>query len=149
GWNIEKKNKISPELIDKLKSNIDKYQELSDKNSREGIYLLKTQSNVLSQIYKNLQVNEDNKLLLSNIKSIINQIQNEYVSHKVSIEKNIHVVWVAGAPPDSITKYATAYKLAYPDFIFNLWIDIKAMGAYIFNKILREIAFENAKHDLV
>ncbi len=87
--------------------------------------------------------------MLSNIKSIINQIQNEYVSHKVSIEKNIHVVWVAGAPPDSITKYATAYKLAYPDFIFNLWIDIKAMGAYIFNKILREIAFENAKHDLV
>ncbi|WP_122995209.1 TcdA/TcdB catalytic glycosyltransferase domain-containing protein, partial [Escherichia coli] len=149
GWNIEKKNKISPELIDKLKSNIDKYQELSDKNSREGIYLLKTQSNALSQIYKNLQVNEDNKLLLINIKSIIKQIQNEYVSHKVSIEKNIHVVWVAGAPPDSITKYATAYKLAYPDFIFNLWIDIKAMGAYIFNKILREIAFDNAKHDLI
>lgn len=148
GWNIEK-NKIPPRLIDKLKSNIDKYHDLSDKNSRDGIYLLKAQSNALSQIYKNLQASADNKLLLNNIKTIISQIQNEYISHKVSIEKNIHIVWVAGAPPDSITKYASAYKLAYPDFIFNLWIDIKAMGAYIFNKILREIAFENAKHDLI
>ncbi|WDC04425.1 TcdA/TcdB catalytic glycosyltransferase domain-containing protein (plasmid) [Escherichia albertii] len=148
-WSIETRNKVSPMLIDSLKSSIDKYHELSEKNSRNGIDLLKSQSNILGEIYKILQINKCDKTVLDNISDIIKKTQREYMSHKVNIENNIHVIWVAGAPPDSITKYATAYKLAYPGFVFNLWVDTRSMGAYLFNKTLQKIAIENAKSELI
>ncbi|CAG9435796.1 TcdA/TcdB catalytic glycosyltransferase domain-containing protein [Providencia alcalifaciens] len=84
-----------------------------------------------------------------NILRLINEIQAEYISHTVEIDKHIHVIWVAGAPPESITKYAHAYKEAYPGFSFNLWIDPNAMLAYLFNKEIKEIAFENAKQEII
>ncbi|WP_411062500.1 TcdA/TcdB catalytic glycosyltransferase domain-containing protein [Vibrio parahaemolyticus] len=146
------KNEINHELLDSLKESIDEYQSLSDKNSREGIEKLKQQANVLSKIYKDFNAEngkENYRSEKNNIIEIISKIQTEYKSHKVEIDKNIHVIWVAGAPPESIIKYAKAYKAAYPDFVFNLWTDPNAMSAYAFNKQLREAAFENAKSEVI
>ncbi|HHG3169086.1 TPA: TcdA/TcdB catalytic glycosyltransferase domain-containing protein, partial [Vibrio parahaemolyticus] len=146
------KKEINHELLDSLKESIDEYQSLSDKNSREGIEKLKQQANVLSKIYKDFNAEngkENYRSEKNNIIELISEIQTEYKSHKVEIDKNIHVIWIAGAPPESITKYAKAYKSAYPDFVFNLWTDPNAMSAYEFNKQLREAAFENAKNELI
>ncbi|ENO0733266.1 toxin B, partial [Vibrio parahaemolyticus] len=146
------KNEINHELLDSLKESIDEYQSLSDKNSREGIEKLKQQANVLSKIYKDFNAEngkENYRSEKNNIIELISEIQTEYKSHKVEIDKNIHVIWIAGAPPESIIKYAKAYKAAYPDFVFNLWTDPNAMSAYAFNKQLREAAFENAKSEVI
>ncbi|HAX3064311.1 TPA: hypothetical protein JWI62_004862, partial [Escherichia coli] len=136
---------ISDGLIKSLKSNIKLYNELSNKNSRDGLEALMRQANILSKIYKEIDISDNGSIEKENISSLIKTIQNEYKNHKVQIEPNIHVIWVAGAPPDSITKYAKAYKLAYPDFVFNLWVDHDAMSAYSFNQKLKELAIENAK----
>ncbi|MDZ5117897.1 DUF3491 domain-containing protein [Vibrio parahaemolyticus] len=146
------KKEINHELLDSLKKSIDEYKSLSDKNSREGIEKLKQQANVLSNIYKDFNAEngkENYRSEKNNIIELISEIQTEYKSHKVEIDKNIHVIWIAGAPPESIIKYAKAYKAAYPDFVFNLWTDPNAMSAYAFNKQLREAAFENAKNELI
>lgn len=140
---------ISDGLIKSLKSNIKLYNELSNKNSRDGLEALMRQANILSKIYKEIDISDNGSIEKENISSLIKTIQNEYKNHKVQIEPNIHVIWVAGAPPDSITKYAKAYKLAYPDFVFNLWVDHDAMSAYSFNQKLKELAIENAKHEML
>ncbi|THE57910.1 TcdA/TcdB catalytic glycosyltransferase domain-containing protein [Vibrio parahaemolyticus] len=148
----KQKKEINHELLDSLKESIDEYHSLSDKNSREGIEKLKQQANVLSKIYKDFNAEngkENYRSEKNNIIELISEIQTEYKSHKVEIDKNIHVIWIAGAPPESITKYAKAYKSAYPDFVFNLWTDPNAMSAYEFNKQLREASFENAKNELI
>ncbi|HHE6471154.1 TPA: TcdA/TcdB catalytic glycosyltransferase domain-containing protein [Providencia rettgeri] len=67
----------------------------------------------------------------------------------MEIDKNIHMIWIAGAPPESITRYAHAYKNAYPNFNFNLWVDQNSMSAYFFNKEIKEIAFDNAKQEII
>ncbi|EUD11672.1 TcdA/TcdB catalytic glycosyltransferase domain-containing protein [Providencia alcalifaciens] len=139
-------------LLEPLKKSINSYNSLSEKNSREGIELLKEQANLLSRLHEELNEKSNGENYSnerSNILKLISEVQNEYMSHKVEIEKLIHVVWVAGAPPESITKYAHAYKNAYPEFTFNLWIDPNAMSAYLFNKEIKEIAFDNAKHEVI
>ncbi|WP_059274216.1 TcdA/TcdB catalytic glycosyltransferase domain-containing protein [Escherichia albertii] len=140
---------ISENTINSLKSKIKIYNELDNKNSREGVEVLMHQANHLSKIYKEIDFNDSGEIEKENISSLIKTIQNEYKSHKVKIDPNIHVIWVAGAPPSSITKYAKAYKLAYPDFVFNLWLDHDAMSAYSFNYKLKELAIENAKHEML
>ncbi|HEF8785862.1 TPA: DUF3491 domain-containing protein [Providencia alcalifaciens] len=150
--NIQNKKTPHHLLLEPLKNSINSYDILSNKNSREGIELLKEQANLLARLHETLNEKSNNENFSnerSNILSLINEVQNEYISHTVEIEKNIHVVWVAGSPPDSITKYAHAYKEAYPDFKFNLWIDPNAMFAYLFNKEIKEIAFENAKQEII
>ncbi|WP_154124841.1 TcdA/TcdB catalytic glycosyltransferase domain-containing protein [Grimontia hollisae] len=147
-----KKKEIHHKLLDSLKNSIDEYKSLKDKNSREGIEKLKQQANILAKIYNDFDAKDGKENYLSeknNIIELISEIQTEYKSHRVEIEKNIHVIWIAGAPPESITKYAKAYKAAYPDFVFNLWVDPNAMSAYAFNKQLREAAFENAKNEVI
>ncbi|HHR5887065.1 TPA: TcdA/TcdB catalytic glycosyltransferase domain-containing protein [Providencia alcalifaciens] len=139
-------------LLEPLKKTINNYEILNDKNSRKGIELLKEQANLLTKLHEELneRINGgDFSNERNNISNLINEVQNEYMSHKVEIEKHIHVVWVAGAPPESITKYAQAYKNAYPEFDFNLWVDQNAMSAYLFNKEIKEIAFENAKNEVI
>lgn len=139
-------------LLKPLKESINNYNSLSEKNSRKGIELLKEQANLLEKLHEKLNEKSNGENYSnerSNILNLIHEIQNEYMSHKVEIEKLIHVVWVAGAPPESITKYAHAYKNAYPEFTFNLWIDPNAMLAYLFNKEIKEIAFENAKSEVI
>ncbi|HHR6147132.1 TPA: TcdA/TcdB catalytic glycosyltransferase domain-containing protein [Providencia alcalifaciens] len=150
--NIQNKKTSHHSLLETLKESINSYKNLSNKNSREGIELLKEQANSLAKLYETLNEKSNNENFSSersNILSIINEIQNEYLSHTVEVEKHIHVVWVAGAPPESLTKYAQAYKNAYPDFNFNLWIDPNSMSAYLFNKEIKEIAFENAKNEVI
>ncbi|EFC1057858.1 hypothetical protein CU760_005396, partial [Escherichia coli] len=84
-----------------------------------------------------------------NISEIITSLHNEYQSLKVEIDKKIHVIWIAGAPPETITKYAKAYKAAYPNFSFNLWIDPNAFAAYEFNSQLKKAALEHAKSEVI
>lgn len=148
----KKKHEIRPELISLLKQSINGYLKLKDKNSREGIEMLKQQANTLSNIYYSLNKHgntRNNEVEKNNIIKLIAEVQNEYKSHKVEIEKNINIAWIAGVPPESITRYAKAYKNAYPDFIYNVWTDSHAMLASAFNKELRIIAFENAKNELL
>ncbi|EOJ4717282.1 TcdA/TcdB catalytic glycosyltransferase domain-containing protein [Escherichia albertii] len=140
---------ISENLIKSLKSNIRNYNDLNNKNSRNGVEALILQANTLSKIYKEIDFNGGGVIEKENISLLIKTIQIEYKSHKVQIEPNIHVIWIAGAPPDSITKYAKAYKLAYPNFVFNLWVDNDAMSAYLFNHKLKELAIENAKNEML
>ncbi|MFV2469206.1 TcdA/TcdB catalytic glycosyltransferase domain-containing protein, partial [Escherichia coli] len=67
----------------------------------------------------------------------------------VEIDKKIHVIWIAGAQPETITKYAKAYKAAYPDFSFKLWIDPNAFAAYEFNSQLKSVSLEHAKSEVI
>lgn len=148
----KKKHEIRPELISLLKQSINGYLNLKDKNSREGIEMLKQQANTLYNIHYYLNKHGDtrnNEIEKNNIIKLIAEVQDEYKSHKVEIEKHIHIAWIAGAPPESIERYAKAYKNAYPNFTYNFWIDSHAMLASVFNKELRVIAFDNAKNELL
>ncbi|TOG14970.1 hypothetical protein CGJ07_24695, partial [Vibrio parahaemolyticus] len=97
---------IDEELLKSLKSEIKKYSNLKNKNSREGIDILKKQTEILSKINDSTIDVDTKENIQKNIINIIQEIQNEYKSHKVNIEQNIHMIWVAGAPPESIIKYA-------------------------------------------
>ncbi|HHR5829468.1 TPA: TcdA/TcdB catalytic glycosyltransferase domain-containing protein [Providencia alcalifaciens] len=148
----KKKHEVHPELIGLLKQSIERYLNLNDKNSREGIEMLKQQANTLYNIHYYLNKHGDtrnNEIEKNNIIKLIAEVQGEYKSHKVEIEKHIHIAWIAGAPPESIERYAKAYKNAYPNFTYNFWIDSHAMLASVFNKELRVIAFDNAKNELL
>ncbi|HHR6308228.1 TPA: TcdA/TcdB catalytic glycosyltransferase domain-containing protein [Providencia alcalifaciens] len=148
----KKKHEVHPELIGLLKQSIERYLNLNDKNSREGIEMLKQQANTLYNIHYYLNKHGDtrnNEIEKNNIIKLIAEVQDEYKSHKVEIEKHIHIAWIAGAPPESIERYAKAYKNAYPNFTYNFWIDSHAMLASVFNKELRVIAFDNAKNELL
>ncbi|ETT04765.1 TPA: TcdA/TcdB catalytic glycosyltransferase domain-containing protein [Providencia alcalifaciens] len=139
-------------LLEPLKESINNYEMLSEKNSREGIGLLTEQANLLSRLHEKLNEKSNGENYSnerSNILNLIHEIQYEYMSHKVDIDKNIHVVWVAGKPPESLYKYAKAYQTAYPEFTYNLWIDYNAMSAHAFNTEIKNIAFENAKYEVI
>lgn len=113
---------VSPKdkkLIKILKDEIRTYISLPEKNSRKGIESLKNQASILEKLRADVS-----PVVQDNISEIISSLHSEYKSLKVEIDKKIHVIWIAGAPPETITKYAKAYKAAYPDFSFNLWIDL-------------------------
>lgn len=132
------------ELIKILKDEIKSYAGLQEKNSRKGIESLKNQARILEKLRA-----DASPAVQDNISEIITSLHNEYKSLKVEIDKKIHVVWIAGAPPETITKYAKAYKAAYPDFSFNLWIDPNAFAAYEFNSQLKNVALEHAKSEVI
>lgn len=132
------------ELIKILKDEIKSYAGLQEKNSRKGIESLKNQARILEKLRA-----DASPAVQDNISEIITSLHNEYKSLKVEIDKKIHVVWIAGAPPETITKYAKAYRAAYPDFSFNLWIDPNAFAAYEFNSQLKNVALEHAKSEVI
>ncbi len=132
------------ELIKILKDEIKNYTGLPEKNSRKGIESLKNQVRILEKLRA-----DASPAVQDNISEIITSLHNEYKSLKVEIDKKIHVIWIAGAPPETITKYAKAYKAAYPDFSFNLWIDPNAFAAYEFNSQLKNVALEHAKSEVI
>lgn len=132
------------ELIKILKDEIKSYTGLQEKNSRKGIESLKNQARILEKLRA-----DASPAVQDNISEIITSLHNEYKSLKVEIDKKIHVVWIAGAPPETITKYAKAYRAAYPDFSFNLWIDPNAFAAYEFNSQLKNVALEHAKSEVI
>ncbi|EYZ01489.1 glycosyl transferase, partial [Escherichia coli O177:NM str. 2010C-4558] len=138
---------VSPKdkkLIKILKDEIKNYIFLPEKNSRKGIESLKNQASILEKLRA-----EASPAVQDNISEIITSLHNEYKSLKVEIDKKIHVIWIAGAPPETITKYAKAYKAAYPNFSFNLWIDPNAFAAYEFNSQLKKAALEHAKSEVI
>ncbi|ENB0951834.1 DUF3491 domain-containing protein [Escherichia coli] len=131
-------------LIKILKDEIRTYISLPEKNSRKGIESLKNQASILEKLRTDVS-----PIAQDNISEIISSLHSEYKSLKVEIDKKIHVIWIAGAPPETITKYAKAYKAAYPDFSFNLWIDPNAFSAYEFNSQLKSVALEHAKSEVI
>ncbi|EQA4516481.1 TcdA/TcdB catalytic glycosyltransferase domain-containing protein [Escherichia coli] len=138
---------VSPKdkkLIKILKDEIRTYISLPEKNSRKGIESLKNQASILEKLRADVS-----PVVQDNISEIISSLHSEYKSLKVEIDKKIHVIWIAGAPPETITKYAKAYKAAYPDFSFNLWIDPNAFAAYEFNSQLKSVALEHAKSEVI
>ncbi|HHR5809905.1 TPA: TcdA/TcdB catalytic glycosyltransferase domain-containing protein, partial [Providencia alcalifaciens] len=127
------------ESIIKIKKAISSYNELAVKNSRDGLKYLQEQADLLKKIQTNLTSREG---AYTNIEKIIQTVKNEYYSHKVEIEHNIHSIWVAGAPSESITDYIRTFLNTYADFKYYLWVDEQAFAAAKFSSILKQIAFD-------
>ncbi len=163
--NIESKLGITSEqrasvqgLLNKLKRAITKYNTLTEKNSSEGQEFLIQQAKIVEQIQKKLvstglakkgkeQKAEENKPNDS-IKSVLETIKVEFKGHRVSVEKFIHGIWIAGAPPDGTEDYIRTFVDTYPDYTFYFWVDEKAYGAAKFSSILKKTAFDAAIQEL-
>ncbi|WP_080125982.1 LifA/Efa1-related large cytotoxin [Chlamydia suis] len=163
--NIESKLGISPEqrtsvqgLLNRLKRAITKYNTLTEKNSSEGQDFLIQQAKIVKEIQKKLvptdvtkkskeQKAEENKPNDS-IKSVLDTIKVEFKGHRVSVEKFIHGIWIAGAPPDGTEDYIRTFVDTYPDHTFYFWVDEKAYGAAKFSSILKKTAFDAAIQEL-
>ncbi|CAD5571168.1 lymphostatin Efa1/LifA [Escherichia coli] len=136
----ELKIKYANEIIE-IKRTIGEYNLLPDKNSRNGLKLLQKQADLLKIIMADTSVTENT---IKNIEMAIADIKKEYYSHTVDIEKNIHAIWVAGSPPESISDYIKTFLKTYKEFTYYLWVDEKAFGAAKFTSILKQIAFDLA-----
>ncbi|WP_080122933.1 LifA/Efa1-related large cytotoxin [Chlamydia suis] len=163
--NIESKLGISSEqrtsvqeLLNKLKRAITKYNALTEKNSSEGQEFLIKQAKIVEEIQKKLfptdatkkgqeQKTEENKLNPS-IKNVLETIKVEFKGHRVDVEKFIHGIWIAGAPPDGTEDYIRIFADTYPDYTFYFWVDAKAYGAAKFSSILKKTAFDAAIQEL-
>lgn len=136
----EQKNSHKTEIIG-IKKAITGYNQLKEKNSREGLKFLQAQADLLTSLKEKIPTEETAS---KNIEAMIADIKKEYYSHTVDIEKNIHAIWVAGSPPESITDYIKAFLKTYDDFNYYLWVDENAFGAAKFTSILKQIAFDLA-----
>lgn len=140
----EQKNSHKTEIIG-IKKAITGYNQLKEKNSREGLNFLQAQADLLTSLKEK---NSTSETASKNIEALIADIKKEYYSHTVDIEKNIHAIWVAGSPPESITDYIKAFLKTYDDFNYYLWVDENAFGAAKFTSILKQIAFDLACKDI-
>ncbi|HHH6703325.1 TPA: DUF3491 domain-containing protein [Escherichia coli] len=140
----EQKNSHKTEIIG-IKKAITGYNQLKEKNSREGLNFLQAQADLLTSLKEKISTSETAS---KNIEALIADIKKEYYSHTVDIEKNIHAIWVAGSPPESITDYIKAFLKTYDDFNYYLWVDENAFGAAKFTSILKQIAFDLACKDI-
>lgn len=138
--NIVSRLQLSPDQVascqksvNNLKKAISRYGGLRNKNSRIGQRLLVDQSRFVEEIHKKLHLPKDHKAF-----EVMSMIKNEYKSHRVKVEKFIHGIWVAGAPPDGTDAYIKTFLSAYDDFQFQLWVDNKAYGAAKFTSILKK-----------
>ncbi|ENI0173037.1 DUF3491 domain-containing protein, partial [Escherichia coli] len=136
----ELKTKYANEIIE-IKRIMGEYNLLPDKNSRNGLKLLQKQADLLKIIMEDTSVTEN---IFKNIEMAIEDIKKEYYSHTVDIEKNIHAIWVAGSPPESISDYIKTFLKTYKEFTYYLWVDEKAFGAAKFTSVLKQIAFDLA-----
>ncbi|HFO3809472.1 TPA: TcdB toxin N-terminal helical domain-containing protein, partial [Escherichia coli] len=130
----EQKNSHKTEIIG-IKKAITGYNQLKEKNSREGLKFLQAQADLLTSLKEKIPTEETAS---KNIEAMIADIKKEYYSHTVDIEKNIHAIWVAGSPPESITDYIKAFLKTYDDFNYYLWVDENAFGAAKFTSILKQ-----------
>ncbi|QYC86929.1 LifA/Efa1-related large cytotoxin [Chlamydia suis] len=163
--NIESKLGIPPEqlasvqeLLNKLKRAITNYNALTEKNSSEGQEFLIQQAKIVEEIQKKLfptdltkkgkeQKTEENKPNTS-IKSVLETIRVEFKGQRVAVDKFIHGIWIAGAPPDGIEDYIRTFVDTYSDYTFYFWVDEKAYGAAKFSSILKKNAFDAAIQEL-
>ncbi|ECG8591561.1 DUF3491 domain-containing protein [Salmonella enterica subsp. salamae] len=141
---------IDPSRIDKakllkIKQAINKYNQLSQKNSHQGMELLKTQGQLLTSIAPTGIARLDYE---KNISPVMESIREEYKSHKVKSENVIHAIWVAGAPPDNTATYITSFLITYPEHNYILWVDDSAYGAAKFGGILKKLALNYAMNQL-
>lgn len=125
--------------VNNLKKAISRYGGLRDKNSRTGQSLLVDQSRFLEEIQEKLTLPEGHSSA-----QVMAMIKSEYKSHRVEVEKFIHGIWVAGAPPDGTDAYIKTFLQTYDDFLFHFWVDEKAYGAAKFTSSIKKIAFDSA-----
>lgn len=153
--NIEEQLKLKPESLQegrqlsqqieeklvKLKRSISNFLDLDECNSHEGVELLSQQSKLLRDIQVSIGAPED---VVKAAKSQIESLQKVYANFKVNLDPHIHGIWVAGSPPESLSKYVKIFLNLFPNFDFTLWVDSNAMGAAKFAGLLKQIAFDHA-----
>ncbi|HAY0237657.1 TPA: DUF3491 domain-containing protein [Escherichia coli] len=137
-FNDEEQHRYATDII-AIKKSIAEYNQLTEKNSREGLKCLQAQADLLKALKEKFPTTD---VTSKNIETIILDIKNEYYSHTVDIEKNIHAIWVAGSPPESITNYIKTFLKTYEEFKYYLWVDENAFGAARFTSILKQMAFD-------
>ncbi|QHP83352.1 LifA/Efa1-related large cytotoxin [Chlamydia suis] len=148
--NILEKLSLTPEqqihnkdLITRLQETISQYNALKQKNSRKGQSLLTKQAKILNTILSRTKSTEER---VSN--SMMTTIKKEFSSHRVSIERNIHGIWIAGSPPEGTDEYIKLFLTTYPEFTFLFWVDSTAYGAAKFSSTLKRVAFDAAVNSL-
>lgn len=148
--NLEERLKIntlteSSELREKdlvkLKQAVADFLYLEQPNSRKGVELLSLQSKILKDIQSTCKVGDAS---FQATVDEISSLQQVYQNFKVDLDRHIHGIWVAGAPPASLAKYVKIFLDLLPGFDFTLWVDKNAMGAAKFSGMLKQLAFDNA-----
>lgn len=167
--NIEEKLGITPEqkstvkdLLNKLKKVISAYNSMPDKNSEAGQNSLIQQGKYVDAIQKKLPASSqaqpkqakakeqkaEEKPKTTPIEGVLETIKTEFKGHRVPVEKIIHGIWIAGAPPDGIEDYMRVFLDTYEGFDFYFWVDENAYAAAKFSSILKKVAFDTAIQDL-
>ncbi|EHC8584285.1 TcdA/TcdB catalytic glycosyltransferase, partial [Salmonella enterica subsp. enterica serovar Enteritidis] len=167
--NIEEKLGITPEqkstvkdLLNKLKKVISAYNSMPDKNSEAGQNSLIQQGKYVDAIQKKLPASSqaqpkqakakeqkaEEKPKTTPIEGVLETIKTEFKGHRVPVEKIIHGIWIAGAPPDGIEDYMRVFLDTYEGFDFYFWVDENAYAAAKFSSILKKVAFDAAIQDL-
>ena len=161
----EQKALVTEELK-KLKKAINKYNTLEEKNSKEGQEALIHQSVLLDSIQKKLYPKEKAQRIQTVVKTeekqtekkaeksktpvenVLLTVKTEFKSHRVQIEKILHGIWIAGAPPDGTEDYIKIFLQTYTDYDFFFWVDKNTYAAAKFSGIMKKIAFAAAVEDL-
>ncbi len=84
----------------------------------------------------------------TSIEEVLLEVKTEFKSHRVQIEKILHGIWIAGAPPDGTEDYIKIFLQTYTDFEFYFWVDKKTYAAAKFSGIMKKTAFAAAVEDL-
>ncbi|WP_370913668.1 LifA/Efa1-related large cytotoxin [Chlamydia pecorum] len=162
--------------LEKLKKAINKYNALKEKNSKVGQEVLIRQSVLLDSIQKKLYPKEKaqktqaaakpkedkakaepakapeapkpEEKSKTSIEEVLLEVKTEFKSHRVQIEKILHGIWIAGAPPEGTENYIKIFLQTYKDFDFFFWVDKKTYAAAKFSGIMKKIAFAAAVEDL-
>ena len=173
--NSEQKALVIGEL-EKLKKAINRYNTLEEKNSKEGQEALIRQSVLLDGIQKKLYPKEKaqktqaaaktkeekpkaepakapeapkpEEKSKTSVEEVLLTVKTEFKSHRVQIEKILHGIWIAGAPPEGTEDYIKTFLQTYKDFEFFFWVDKKTYAAARFSGIMKKIAFAAAVEDL-
>jgi cysteine protease domain, YopT-type len=146
------------ELLNKLRKAITNYNALIEKNSSEGQSLLIRQAKLVEEIQEKIsptvsdkkgdEKKPEEKSKVSFIKDVADIIKAEFSGHLVPVDKIIHGIWIAGAPPEGIEQYMRVFLDTYPDYSFYFWVDSNAYGAAKFSGILKRMAFDVAIQEL-
>ncbi|WP_370917922.1 LifA/Efa1-related large cytotoxin [Chlamydia pecorum] len=84
----------------------------------------------------------------TSVEEVLLTVKTEFKSHRVQIEKILHGIWIAGAPPEGTENYIKIFLQTYKDFEFFFWVDKKTYAAAKFSGIMKKIAFAAAVEDL-
>ncbi|MEF9520049.1 LifA/Efa1-related large cytotoxin [Chlamydia crocodili] len=148
--NILEKLKLTPQQeklcrisINNMKKAIGYYNTVEEKNSRKGQDLLVKQSIFLDTLQKKAGLSASHPSF-----QVMATIKTEFSSHRVSVDKHLHGIWIAGSPPDDVSPYIKVFLQTYDDFDFYFWVDEKAYGAAKFSSTLKRIAFDASMKEI-